>query len=314
MRIALYSFVFGLLAILATACSLQRDIKLDLPQPAPEMVVQGYLQPGFPYIVALQESSPYFKPFSDRDSLPMAEVMIFHKKDTIQLFPIDSTTLSLFLGNLGPRGIDLLNQLNSSGLLRVFISNPLLPTGIVPEDYNTSFELLVKDTKGRVITGSTTLPPLIPIDSVLTPYNDAKTKAYTLTQFRDPAEPNFYRRIVRRRVSQYDTIREGGAIVRVDSSRRNELYQDFTVSDDIFNGGNSAFGTGFDFKAGDTVSFELHSIPAAYYQYSESVQGASQANGNPFGVPALIQSNVKGGIGIFTAYSVASKTVVIPKP
>ena len=42
---------------------------------------------------------------------------------------------------------------------------------------------------------------------------------------------------------------------------------------------------------------------AAYFRFRQSVRDARGANGNPFGQPSAIFSNVQGGVGIFTVLS-----------
>jgi len=126
---------------------------------------------------------------------------------------------------------------------------------------------------------------------------DDTSKALVFTRFQDPPnEANFYRRM----------FQSGGVF------GEGEDEQDFTTTDNFSTtDGEIVYGTGFDFMKGDTVISTLFHIDQAYYDFKESVQDAINSNGNPFGQPGVIKSNIEGGIGIFTGLSYDRKTLII---
>ena len=62
---------------------------------------------------------------------------------------------------------------------------------------------------------------------------------------------------------------------------------------------------------GDTIISTLFHIDKAYYDFRESVQNAINSNGNPFGQPGVLKSNIEGGLGIFTGLTFDRKTLII---
>jgi hypothetical protein len=92
--------------------------------------------------------------------------------------------------------------------------------------------------------------------------------------------------------------------------------QDFTTNDDYVDDKVIVFGTGYDFKEGDTIYNTMFHIERAYFDFWESTFNAISSNGNPFGQPSSIISNVQGdagAIGIFTGLSYDRVTTVVTK-
>ena len=86
---------------------------------------------------------------------------------------------------------------------------------------------------------------------------------------------------------------------------------DITLQDRLLNGQAFVVGTSFRFFRGDTVTATLYHTDAAYFRFRQSVRDARGANGNPFGQPSAIFSNVQGGIGIFTVLSGTRATKIL---
>ncbi|MCT4604427.1 MAG: DUF4249 domain-containing protein [Marinifilum sp.] len=61
-----------------------------------------------------------------------------------------------------------------------------------------------------------------------------------------------------------------------------------------------------DFETWKNLKIKLLHITSDYYEFRESVDDAYSANIDPFTVPTKIDSNVDGGIGIFTFYTIDS--------
>ena len=92
--------------------------------------------------------------------------------------------------------------------------------------------------------------------------------------------------------------------------------QDFTTNDDFVDDRKIVFGSGYDLKEGDTIYNTIFHIDRAYFEFWESTFNAFSSNGNPFGQPSGIVSNVKGdanAIGIFTGLSYDRVMTVVKK-
>jgi hypothetical protein len=157
------------------------------------------------------------------------------------------------------------------------------------------YELYIKDKQGREMRGKTQFLRIVPIDSLV--YKFKKDSVSVSMLFKDPAqEVNYYRLVA---YPEREVIVEEGS-------------WDISLRDLIFNGQTFSFFTGYTFSKGDTVVGRLYHLTANHFEFTESVQNAQTANGNPFAQPANIRSNVVGGLGIFTAITFDEQKLVIP--
>ncbi len=254
-------------------CDLENDVDLDLPTYESKIVVECYLEPGKPFVAVISESVSFF----EEPGLPTisgATVTISHQG---QMYDLNEGIYT------DPDGTKFYNYGSSA---------------ICPENYNEDFILFVSDGKGRIATATTQILEPILIDTLEVVWMpDDSTKALVYTRFQDPPnEENFYRRM----------FQSGGIL------GEGENKQDFTTTDNFATSDNEiVYGTGFDFIKGDTIISTLFHIDKAYYDFKETVQDAINSNGNPFGQPSVLKSNIEGGIGIFTGLTFDRKTLII---
>lgn len=283
MRLLPY-FIATIIMVAVAACgSLEKEIDLKLPEYEPQYVVECYLEPGQPYTLLLTRSTPYFEPFpSDLEGflenllIDSAEVLIHHAGKTIEL------AYGLMLN---PFTKKIFNYYNYE---------------LVPEDYDNDFELSITTPDGKHIHATTRILPVVPIDSLVVEFDEEKDSlARVLTYLTDdPNTENYYRRMLH--FGSLDSIPQ----------------QDFTTFDDFVDDNKIVFGSGFDFVEGDTVYSTIYHIDRAYFEFLESIRYAVDANGNPFGQPSSIISNLKGDVnalGIFTGLSYDRKMIRIEK-
>ncbi|MEJ8801616.1 DUF4249 domain-containing protein [Pontibacter sp. H249] len=170
MKRSLSIYFFLPVFLLATACDLEQDIEVALPEHAPQLVVECYLQQGKTFKLAVTESASYF----DDPELPLvpdAEAFITHNGRRIKL------TYNPKIGENGTK-----YYTHSS-------------TEIMQGKPGDIFGLEVFDKKGRKVTGFTKLLPTVSIEEVEWKFND-KEKAYLLTSFQDAPNVNNYYRYV----------------------------------------------------------------------------------------------------------------------
>lgn len=262
----------GLIAL--SACNLEQEVEIDLPEYEVRPVLEAYVEPGERYRLLLTLSAGYFAPLPSLDNLleelllDSAEVSITHDGVTYQLentLLFDPTTLKIYNYAAG--------------------SNDLVPT-----ESDLPFELNITLPNGETIRAETRLLPQVEIDSVVIEFpetgNPGDTLARALTYFTDnPNTDNFYRRMLQ--LNSLDSLPE----------------QDFVTDDRLVEDSTIAFGTGFNYKVGDTLITTLYHISEDYATFLESVDGAAAANGNPFGQPSPVISSLEGtanALGVFT--------------
>lgn len=254
-------------------CDLEKEVDLDLPTYENQLVVECYLEVGQPFVAIISESVDFFA----EPGLPTisgATVTITHQGEVYNL------------------GEGIYTDQSETKFYNYGTSS------ICPASYNEDFTILVSDGNGRIASATTQILEPILIDTLETVWMpDDTTKALVFTRFQDPPnQENFYRRM----------FQSGGIL----GEGRDE--QDFTTTDNFATTDNEiVFGTGFDFMKGDTVISTLFHIDQAFYDFKESVQSAINSNGNPFGQPGIIKSNIEGGLGIFTGISYDRKMLVI---
>jgi len=272
--------LFGLVVLFLLswwACNLEQEVDIDLPPYNEQLVVECYLVPDQPFAALLTRSASYFEPFPTENDqflenilVSNANVSISHKGNTYQL-----------------RNRLVYNSFQE----RVF---NYVADERVPMDLESDFELRIETQDGQLITATTRLLPVVPIDSLVVEFNDTDTLARVLTYFTDdPEQENYYRRIF----SAGDTIE-----------------QDFVVDDRFVDSSKVVFGTAYDYAVGDTVQSLLYHIDEDYFLFQNSILNALTANGNPFVQPSTIISNLEGeteAIGIFTGISVARRQRII---
>jgi len=273
--------------MLFAACNLQNEVELELPSYTPQPVLECYLEPGVQFNLLLTKSFEFFAPFDTSDGQFLENVIETGAEITIRF---DGKEVVLQEG---------------------FIFNPFTQkvsnywsNEIVPEDYENEFELEARLSDGTTITGKTFIPIPIALDSVVIEFeSDAPedTLARALTYFTDP-DPTVENRF--RRQFHWNNL--------IDSIPE----QDFIASDQFSDDGRIVFGTGFDYPVGDTVFNTIFNLNRDYSDFLESVIISVQSNGNPFGQPSGIDSNLSGTanpLGIFTGLSFARDITIIEK-
>jgi hypothetical protein len=267
-----------------TGCGkLEKEIDLDLPAYQSQYAVECYLEPGQHFSLLLTRSAPYFEPFPS-----IAE-------DFVRNIFVEGANVVIT-----HKGVDyqLKNQLILNPVSRKIFNyfNPQF----VPYDTVNDFTLKITTADGKIITSKTRILPVIPIDSLVVQFSEKQdTLARALTYLSDPVnQNNYYRRMFHHH--SLDSIPD----------------QDFMALDDFLDNSKLVFGTGYDFKAGDTIISTIFHVTREYYDFWESTSNAISANGNPFGQPGKISSNLKGdasAIGIFTGLSYDRVTTIIKK-
>jgi hypothetical protein len=151
-----------------SACNMEKEIDLNLPEFKSEITLECYLEAGQPYRATVSESTSYF----DRPEpvlIPDATVIITHngKADTLIFQPTFDKLTGKFYTHTSKT--------------------------IVSGNPGESYAIQAFDTRGRKVTGTTTFLAQVQIDSIEYKF-DENNKALLLTSFKDNAETeDFYR-------------------------------------------------------------------------------------------------------------------------
>jgi len=277
------------LALLAGCKSLQNDVNVPLPYYDNQLVVEAYLENGVVPRLTITESVPYL---DDVQAVAAGSVLLPLPNGLKVQIPAD-VAVTLTLPNGQPMPLRFRPGLDSTtGKYYTHVG-----TAPLAARAGQVLGLDAKDQRGRHITGTTTVPTFIPIDSAKYKFNDLSggdKRAYFLTKWTDPGATTDYYRIM---------LHKG--------KPANNSETDADVSDRLFNGLPYAQVTRYRFWPGDTVTATLYHADSLYYNFRQSIREARNANGNPFAQPSGIRSTVQGGIGVFTVLVSDKRTVIL---
>lgn len=258
--------------LLLAGCTLRsEDASIDLPDPAPAWFAECYLHPNQPATLTLSPVTSYF-------SLP----------DTAQALGWFQTLATRTQVRFVMR--DETGALISEEPLRYVLPDSSYPLGRfvgenpTGEDDRLSYSLFI-DLPEQQMQGETRmLPPITLKEDDLNLIWDTRDSAGIAIRlaWSDPdlTQENFYRVII--------------------NDFRPDSIANFEYRDRQFNGSARPFFlTGFGFQPGDSVELTVYNVSKAYYDFIQTAEQAASAADNPFTEPALIQSTLTGGLGVF---------------
>jgi hypothetical protein len=287
-----------------------------------EISVEGYIEYGdsaLPPYVILTKSFPYSSTLSPEALNELfihdAIVKVSDGTTEIQLTEIclndilsfDSTLANMIASSIGLGGIDL-GTLNYC--VYVDIGRFLGTSALVPTIGNSYYLTVISE--GDTVTATTTIPPLIPLDSVFYvnhpdfPSNDSLVEIRaTLRDFPNRAD---YYRIFTKRNSEPMFALLGGSV----------------TDDKIFDGIQFVFPiqrgqpqtAEFDqntfgyFWRGDTVIVRSSNLDFEHFRFWQTLEYNIGTQG-PFTSYVRIESNIKGGLGIWGGLSFGDYKIIV---
>ncbi len=271
--------------LLFTSC--EKEIDVELPSTPSEIVVEAYinqLSPLFNYVI-LSRTVDYFNP--QLDLLGVKGALVYITEGTL-----NGTDTTWDIASKKQ-----LIELAPDSIPGIYF-NPLL---IGKEGKVYKLEITAE---GKYIYGTTTIPTLIPLDSLtyevrINPDNNKDTGKFMTIHFMEPAATgNNYRAMYR---IGGDTNYFGWG----------SIYDgDDVFNDEIVNGVYRRFTYGRNFDFDDTINYYFSSIDRPAYNFWQSYDQARN-NGGPFATPVQLKSTVVGGIGSFTGMAVSYKKLII---
>lgn len=269
-----FSFTIIALVLFLVSCNSKKEIDLKLPPYKPQYIVECYLTPNEPFRLLLSQSSGI------ENSIPLnplifADVRVFHKNDTILFddFPVVDTAFYKAY-NYVSNSIVEYDTINPYFLeIKIRNSNEVLRA-------QTRF---LKRPKINKIGMST----IDGIDISLNLSIDDVSKS----------ENNYYYFMIIDSLKRYDFEAR---------PRNSALLDDKLVTDRQI-----GIYSSYKYNEGESLITRVYNITKEHYDFLASVDEAQNANGNPFGRPTFITSNVSGGVGIFTTLNYDEKKIVI---
>ncbi|MGH1339137.1 MAG: DUF4249 family protein [Aureispira sp.] len=314
-------FLFSLL-------SCEKEFLPETTYTGPQLVVEGYIEAGqnpLPPYVLLTKSTEY----SNRLGADLlsdlfvnnARVRISDGVDTVQLqeycisdlqvlpAPLRNAILqALGLPSFDPdKNIDICVYTDLVGL--IFGGLDIREGG--------RYDLIVEAEGFNIVTATTTIPDLVVVDSLTFinnpnyPANDSLVEV--VAHFTDPVGPNFYRLFTKRNEEAFfpaSTKATNG------SASDDKLFEGRSFSFEIVRGqdpfaeGNlTTFGY---FWKGDTVTFRGCNVDYEHFRFWQTIEYNSNSQG-PFGTYTRVESNIKGGLGLWGGQVCRDYSIIIPE-
>lgn len=302
--------------LLAASCCLflascEEDIAIDLATGEERLVVQGHIEQNAAPFVILSRSIPVF--YSGATEA-FANAIVHQATVSVSsagtIYPLQEVLLT----SLPPDQQQIVSE-QFGFPFPIAANSPLAKVTIYTSpdlkgEINKSYQLQIS-AEGKTLTAATTIPTPTPVDSLWfrphpNPENDSLVTLWY--RYRDP-----------------DTL---GNNVRFFTSRQSEPfypgYQASVLTDEFVNGRTIEFPlergypksakvdleTYTYFKKKDTVRLKWAAIDYQHYQFWFTLEADRASNGNPFGFPTTVRSNVSGGLGIWGGYGVSRHTVI----
>ena len=288
----------------------------------PEISVEGYIEYGdsaLPPYVILTKSFPYTSTLSPEalNELFIHDAIVKVSDGTVEVqlteiclndvLSFDSTLANMIANSIGLGGVNL-GTLNYC--VYVDIGRFLGSSNLVPEIGKAYYLTVINGAD--TVRATTTIPPLIPLDSVFYvnhpdfPVNDSLVEMRA--KLRDfPNRADFYR-IFTKRNSEPMFALLGGSVTddKIFDGREFEFPiqrgQPQTADFDV-----NSFGY---FWRGDTVTIRSANIDFEHFRFWQTLEYNVGTQG-PLTTYVRIESNIKGGLGIWGGLSFGDYTLIV---
>ena len=298
-----------LLGFILFFSSCEKDITIDLPDSADKIVVEGHIEPGQPTYVILTKNISFFTTtgISDLNNI-FVKGAVVKVSDGTQTVLLDEFCLNDLPPGLKEQVLEFLGISESQAQntnICAYVSLSLM--GEVGKSYTLTVE-----TAEHSLSAVTSIPSPVLLDSLWT-IPDPEFADSLVALWMQIKEPdtlgNYYRYFTKANDepfypgyfgSVFDDQFANGSILR--------LFVDkgYSRSEDI------DFDTYGLFRKGDTIIMKLASIDRPHFRFWSTIEDQI-LSGGPFSTPTYIQSNVKGGLGIWGGYGSDQDTIIVPK-
>ncbi len=306
---------FIMVMILAMLFGCETEYTPDIKNENPDIVVEGFIEAGqdaTPPYVLLTKSTPFF---SSLDANTVNELFVHDAIVTINDGTNTIELQELCLNDLTPAQQELAKDLlgfgsaDSIGInICIYLEVSFTPTlGEEGKTYDLKIE-----TDNKEITATTTIPPMVPLDSLSfvdlpDPGNDSLVEVRCFIN--DPAEyTSFYRYFTKR---NSDPSYAGLASVIDDVFFDGQAFE-FPLTRGQARTDAIDINTYGYFWKGDTIQVKWATIDEAHYNFWSTLEYNTSADG-PFSSFTKVSSNINGGIGIWGGYGASYHQIIIPE-
>jgi hypothetical protein len=325
------ALIWLLLVALLLVASCTKDLKIDIPDSAQQVVVEGTIENGVPPVVILTKSQKFFGTV-DLNNLGnyfvhSAKVKVSGSDGTqtdlielcLQGLNLPPDQQQILLNALGFSNVDSANIPNVCvytvpDIATYFLNGTCNFTGKERTTYN--LDIVSPPFAGNDsihVTSSTYIPAALGMDSLVireaanAAYRDSMVSLYAYVTVPDTFG-NFLRYKTKRNNEPYYTAQGNGSVyddklfvglhIGLPLERGTDPNQKFDLNTDTY------------FFKGDTVTVKWSNIDSKTYDFFYTLE--NDGGGSPFGQPVKIKSNITNGLGIWAGYGTKYYSVIIP--
>ncbi len=279
---------------IATITSCEKDITLNLPNPEQKLVIEGAIENGeCPYVIITKKQA-YFAPV---DTNTLINMMVTDALVTVSNGNItDTLKFTPYLFTIPPYR---------------YVGSKF--KGEIGGTYKLKIEF-----ESKIYESITTIPEIVPLDSIKFTYQKPDTFGILWAYGQDPPELGNYYRIFTKTIGKDyvfvhpsyslgdDKLANGkyiedGIIRGKDPARPQEEYET--------NDGEPPY---WSFLKGETVIVKFCTMDVESYEFWKSAEQQASNNGNPFAAPTTIKTNISNNaLGIWTGYGAYIDTITI---
>lgn len=316
------------ITLLLLLLSCEKEFTPQSAYKGPQLVVEGYIEAGqnpLPPYVLLTKSTEYSN-LLGTDALSDlfvndARVRISDGVDTVTLQEYCISDLQILPPALRDAVLQALGlpSFDPDTNIDICVYTDLI--GLIFGGLNIReggrYDLIVEAEGFGVVTATTTIPDLVNVDSLTYvdhpnyPANDSLVEV--VAHFTDPIGPDFYRVFTKRNDEPFYPATSKATS---GSATDDRLFEGRSFSFEIVRGqdqfGESSFETFGYFWRGDTVTFRGCNVDYEHFRFWQTIEYNSNSQG-PFGTYTRVESNIKGGLGVWGGQVCRDYTIIIPE-
>lgn len=288
---------FLILILILTAC--EKNVTVEVPKADEQIVIEGYIETGTNPFVILTRTLPFF------GSINTSTSSLLENTITGALVTINNGTV-----------VDTLTQLAGTDY-GIYTTTRMV--GEIGKNYS-----LTVSVNGKVLSATTSIPNPVQLDSVWWKADGQRDSlGFAWAHLTDPDTLGNCYRWFARRMNRYTYGENAGKqkdstfIAPQGSAFEDKFFNNRSFDFNAIRGQflNSQKDDDQDieriyFKRGDTIVVKFCSIDRAHFEFWRTEESQVGSNGNQFGSPAPITSNINGGLGIWGGYATTFDTII----
>ena len=271
----------------------EREIDIELPNSEDLLVVEGSIETGEYPKVLITRNRGFFNEFPTDLNTFLTEFVVQDAVVTVS----DGTTSEVLQFTIDPLNYPFVYYTGST----------------IKGEVGKTYSLTIV-SGSKTLTSLTQIPAAVPLDSTwfgLDPFNNEEDSLGVLYgEIMDPTTTGNAYRLFSKRNSETNFFPVSGAHFNDDFVNGQKVVFFNGQSSKPFFASDTFNREAFFYSLGDTIYSKFCTIGRNEELFFNTLDAATNTNGNPFSSPVIVKSNIEGGLGIWCGYSPAFDTII----